>query len=70
LAREQEERERIAREAAEKRAELERRRAEAEENAKKERREDYERKLAAVMNATCQKERVRNLLLLNNKRRF
>jgi len=57
LAREQEERERIAREAAEKRAELERRRAEAEENAKKERREDYERKLAAVMNATCQKER-------------
>ena len=48
----------MAREAAEKRAELERKRQEAEENARKQRREDYQKKLAAVMDATSQKDRV------------
>ena len=50
----------MAREAAEKRAELERKRQEAEENARKQRREDYQKKLAAVMDATSQKDRVRD----------
>ena len=50
----------MAREAAEKRAELDRKRQEAEENARKQRREDYQKKLAAVMDATSQKDRVRD----------
>eukprot|EP00116_Pleurobrachia_bachei_P004546 sb/3464808/ len=55
--REEEERLRVEREAQEKREALERQRQEAEERARRERKEDYDRKLAAVMNASNQSER-------------